>query len=82
LTPKQVEAVQLVGEHKGNFTTAGHAAGKSRQAMAKLYQKATEKLGVVAVKQLAKAQRLPHDHRGQPTIADPDADNPNAHGLD
>ncbi len=40
LTAKQTEAMQLVGEHKGNLTAAGKAAGKTRQAVKKLYDKA------------------------------------------
>jgi predicted DNA-binding protein (UPF0251 family) len=50
LTAKQAEAMHLVGEHKGNFAAAGRAAGKSRQAMQKLYNKALRKLGKSAVK--------------------------------
>jgi len=73
LTPKETEAMQLVGEHKGNFTAAGRAAGKSRQAMQKLYEKACRKLGKSAVEPAAKTQGLPTDHRGQIDVADPDA---------
>lgn len=72
LSPQQVEAVQLVGEHKGNFAAAARAAGKSRTAMAKLYEKANRKLGKKAIKHAT--QRLPRDQRGQETIADDGAE--------
>jgi hypothetical protein len=67
LTPKQTEAMHLVGEHKGNIAAAARAAGKSRTAMDKLYKKATAKLGKKAIKHFT--QRLPQDNRGQETIA-------------
>jgi hypothetical protein len=68
LTAKQVEAMQLVGEHKGNFTAAGKAAGKTPTAMRKLYNKACAKLGTKTVKHAT--QRLPEDRRGQATVED------------
>jgi hypothetical protein len=68
LTPKQTEAMQLVGEHKGNIAAAARNAGKSRAAMGKLYKKATTKLGKKAVKHFT--QRLPKDSRGQETVTD------------
>jgi hypothetical protein len=67
LTPEQTEAMQLVGEHKGNIAAAARAAGKSRAAMDKLYRKAMAKLGKKTVKHFT--QRLPTDARGQETIA-------------
>jgi molybdenum cofactor biosynthesis enzyme len=67
LTAKQTEAMQLVGEHKGNIAAAARAAGKSRAAMAKLYTKACHKLGTKAVKQAT--HRLPIDRRGQATVS-------------
>jgi hypothetical protein len=67
LTGKETEAMQLVGEHKGNIAAAARAAGKSRAAMSKLYKKATAKLGKKAIKHFT--QRLPKDNRGQETIA-------------
>jgi hypothetical protein len=78
LTAKQVEAMQLVGEHKGDYTAAGAAAGKSRQAMKKLHEIACKKLGRKGVEKAAKTQPLPTDRRGQskvidPRVADPDA---------
>jgi predicted DNA-binding protein (UPF0251 family) len=70
LTAKQVEAMQLVGEYKGNVAAAARAAGKSRQAMQKLYNKALAKLGKDAPK-LIKIQALPSNSRGQRDVPDP-----------
>jgi hypothetical protein len=70
LTEKQIEAMHLVAEHKGNYTAAGAAAGKSRQAMEKLYRKATKKLGTNPMKAFVKAHSLPTDHRGQICLAE------------
>jgi predicted DNA-binding protein (UPF0251 family) len=67
LTEKQVEAMHLVGEHKGNFAAAAKATGKSRQAMSKLYRKANQKLGKQAIPK-PKTQALPTDHRGQAIV--------------
>lgn len=70
LTNKQVEAMQLVGECKGNFAAAAKAAGKSRQAMKKLYDKGASKVGLAAPKH--RTQRLPTDRRGQEMIPSPE----------
>ena len=67
------EAAQLVGEHKGNVAAAATAAGKSRPAMQKLYDKALKKLGRSAIKQPGKTQSMPTDRRGQVDVADPKA---------
>ena len=72
LTHQQTEAAQLVGEHEGNFTKSGAAAGKSRQAIAKLYRKAMKKLGKTATPK-PRTKSLPVDHRGQADVADPEA---------
>jgi predicted DNA-binding protein (UPF0251 family) len=66
LTGKQSEAMHLVGEHKGNITRAAKAAGKSRQAMKKLYEAACKKLGRAAHPS-PKTRRLETDARGQET---------------
>ena len=68
LTPRQAEAVHLVGEHKGNMAAAARAAGVSRTAIEKLYRKAMEKLGKKAVERI-KTQALPIDKRGQANLA-------------
>jgi hypothetical protein len=73
LTPEQTEAVHLVSEHKGNFSAAARAAGKSRTMISKLYRKAMKKLGKSASALKPKTRPLPLDHRGQVNIADPDA---------
>jgi hypothetical protein len=73
LTPNQTEAAYLVGEHKGDVTAAARAAGKSRQAMDKLYKKALKKLGQSANRaKKPKTQALPEDSRGQVKVAAPD----------
>jgi hypothetical protein len=77
LTPEQLEAVQLVGEHKGNMAAAARAAGKSRTAMQKLYDKAMSKLGKKAVDKI-KTQALPLDKREQVDVPDPSAPDLNA----
>ena len=69
LTAEQTEAMSLVGEHKGDVTAAAKAAGKSRQAMKKLYDKANRKLGKKAMPK-PKTQPLPMDQRGQANVAD------------
>jgi predicted DNA-binding protein (UPF0251 family) len=72
LTGKQLEAVELVGVHKGNFAAAARAAGKSRQALQSLYEKAMKKMGRSASVLKAKTQRLPEDRRGQVNLAAPE----------
>jgi hypothetical protein len=68
LTEKQLEAAQLVGEHKGDIAAAARAAGKSRTAMRNLYHKAMRKLGRKAIQHATQA--LPTDKRGQINVAD------------
>jgi predicted DNA-binding protein (UPF0251 family) len=72
ITPKEVEAVQLVGQHKGNVAAAARQAGKSRTAMKKLYDKAHRKLASVKTPkgEQMKTRRLPTDRRGQATVED------------
>ena len=69
LTKKERDAVERVSEHKGNVTAAAKAAGKSRQAMSKLYRKAMKKLEPYRAK-APKAQALPTDNRGQADLPD------------
>ncbi len=66
LTEKQAEAVQLVGEHKGNRTAAAEAAGVSRQVMTRRYEAAMRKLGRSALKH--RTVPLPQDRRGQSSV--------------
>jgi hypothetical protein len=68
LTEKQVEAMELVGQHKGDVAAAARAAGKSRAAMMKLYGKALKKLGRKAPP-AHRTQRLPTDIEGQDVVA-------------
>lgn len=68
LTPEQTEAAQLVGEHKGNFTAAARAAGKSPQAVRKLYGKAIRKIGRIASAVKPRVEKLPTDFRGQVNV--------------
>jgi hypothetical protein len=77
LTETQIEAVHLVGEHRGNIAAAANAAGKSRQAMGKLYKKAMQKLGKKAVEKV-RTRPLPTDRRGQIDVADDKAPDPTA----
>jgi len=72
LTVKQIDAVLIVKEHKGNFAAAARAAGKSRAAIMKLYEKAASKLGKKDFKLLT--QRLPRDARGQEIVVDENQD--------
>jgi predicted DNA-binding protein (UPF0251 family) len=64
LTPREAEAVHLVGEHKGNFTEAANKMGVSRQRAKVLYGNAMKKLSKAGVRN-PKTQALPHDRRGQ-----------------
>jgi len=64
LTPKETEAVHLVGEHKGNMTAGAKAMGISRQAAQKRYDKAMKKLSKTGVRN-PQTQALPRDRRGQ-----------------
>jgi predicted DNA-binding protein (UPF0251 family) len=68
LSPRQLEAAQLFGEHKGNKTAAAAAMGISRAALDKLLGKAQTKLGKNAVKKIGTAP-LPMDGRGQAAVS-------------
>ena len=70
LTPAQTEALQMVGEHKGNVAAAAKATGKSRTAMEKLYKKGLAKLGKRDAEKV-KTRALPTDARGQQDVRDP-----------
>jgi predicted DNA-binding protein (UPF0251 family) len=67
LTSKELEALQIVAEHKGNYTAAAKVVGVSRQVMKRRCDNANAKLGKAAPLK-HKTQRLPHDRRGQPII--------------
>jgi predicted DNA-binding protein (UPF0251 family) len=71
LTPGQLEALQLLGEHKGNQTAAAKAAGISRPALMKRYNKAMKKLprSAAVIKKKPTAKPLPLDRRGQVNLS-------------
>jgi predicted DNA-binding protein (UPF0251 family) len=73
LTAPQLEAVQIVGEHKGNFAAAARAMGKSRAAVKKLYDKALNKVGKKNLQKIL-TQGLPTDRRGQSLVQAPEED--------
>jgi hypothetical protein len=75
LTAKEVEAMQLVGEHEGNITAAAKAAGRTRQAMSKSFRKALGKMGKKVMPR-PKTQALPTDRRGQIDVPDARATDP------
>ena len=73
LAANETEAMQIVGEHKGNITAAAKQAGKSRQAMGRTYQNACRKLGISAARHSdLTARPLPSDRRGQVSLPYPD----------
>ncbi|HPD14577.1 MAG TPA: hypothetical protein PLE19_06495 [Planctomycetota bacterium] len=72
LTVRQLEAVQIVGECKGNFTEAARRMGlKDPKSVRELYEKGVRKAGVAAVLK-PKMIREAQDRRGQSLIADKD----------
>ncbi len=71
LTPKQVEAVQIYGECKGNLTKAAANIGIDRTSFRERLDGAYEKLGQKRPKrQGLRARRLPQDRRGQVNITE------------
>jgi predicted DNA-binding protein (UPF0251 family) len=67
LTAKQTEAVQIVGECKGNLAEAARRLGIDRATLKERYEAASEKLGKRAVKHATKS--LPTDRRGQENLS-------------
>lgn len=67
LTTMQLEAFELVAQHKGNRTAAANAAGKTRQVLDRQYKKALEKLAKGGITK-PKMQSLSEDSRGQVAI--------------
>jgi hypothetical protein len=66
LTAKQAEAIQIVGECKGNFSQAAARMGLDRATVRQHYNAGMGKLGRKAVKH--GTQRLPSDKRGQDNV--------------
>jgi hypothetical protein len=69
LTTKELEAVKIVSEHKGNYTEAAREIGVSRQAVKKRFDAAIKKVPELSKKpQKPGTQRLPRDRRGQEIV--------------
>jgi hypothetical protein len=67
VTPKQTEAVQIVGECQGNLAAAARKLGIDRKTLKERYDAACKKLGIAATKHRTRA--LPKDRRGQEDVA-------------
>lgn len=67
LTPKQTEAVQIVGECKGNIAEAARRLGVDRKTIGQHYAAGLAKLGRAAPAKHA-TRRLPEDRRGQADV--------------
>jgi DNA-binding NarL/FixJ family response regulator len=70
LTAKQAEAIQIVGECKGNFAQAADRIGRDRATVRQHYNAGMKKLGRTAVKH--RTQQLPSDKRGQDSVSSDD----------
>lgn len=70
-TPKQLEAIQMVGECKGNFAEAARKLSKDPKTIRQLYKAGLRNAGDLAatLKSTPKKQRLPTDRRGQISVA-------------
>lgn len=64
-TPRQLEAVQLFGEHKGNKAAAARAMGVHRKTFDQHYKAGLKNVDLKSLPQ-PKTRRLPTDRRGQP----------------
>jgi hypothetical protein len=72
VTPAQAEAVQIVGECKGNMSEAARRLGKDPKTVRQNYRAGLRNVGMSAavLNQKPKTQNLPHDRRGQVIISD------------
>ncbi|MGC8553679.1 MAG: hypothetical protein ACP5O7_12570 [Phycisphaerae bacterium] len=68
LTPKQVEATELLGIHQTK-TKAARAMGISRTAFDKHHNAAMKKLGRLAARRKPRTEQPPIDNRGQETLS-------------
>ena len=66
LTPRQMEAVTVVPECKGNYGEAARRMGLDRKTVVQHYKAGMGKLGIKAVKH--GTQGLPADRRGQANV--------------
>lgn len=71
LTAKESEALQIIGDYKGNVSAAALQLRITRQALKKRYDKAHKKLGTMPMLK-AKTKSLPTDKRGQANISESD----------
>ena len=67
LTDKQLEAAQIVGQHKGNIAAAARALGKDYKTVQQHYERAMEKMGKNVLPK-PKTRSLSRDKRGQEMI--------------
>lgn len=70
LTPRQAEAVQIIGECKGDVSEAARRLKRDRSTVAQHYFAAMRKLGKAAVKHATRS--FPRDRRGQVNIVEGD----------
>jgi len=71
LTEKQVEAVHIVGECRGNLAEAARRIGIDRKSLKERYDAALKKLGKAGMPKPS-TERLPQDRRGQTMVAGED----------
>ncbi len=72
LTRPQIEAMQLYGECKGNFTEMGRRMGIDRKTAKQHYEAAAKKVGQQAVNPYPKTTTIAHDRRGQADVSEID----------
>jgi predicted DNA-binding protein (UPF0251 family) len=72
LTTNQVEAIQIVGECKGNVSQAAKRLRKDRKTVDEQYRAGLKKLGKSVVRSRDKTRLLPRDRRGQENLSEDD----------
>jgi hypothetical protein len=83
-TPKQLEAVQIVGECNGNIAEAARQLGRDAKTVSELYRKGLKNAGSLTISRRNRPRTgsIPTDARGQVGISSADkgpaANNPNA----
>ncbi len=68
LTARQVEVMQIVGEHKGNISEAARCMGLDRKTVSEHFNAACKKLGKKAMSK-PRTRSLPQDNRGQANVS-------------